>query len=122
MDRRSGDRQTINQEFANLEQFRSEFASDISTTGCFIRSPRPLPVGTQVALKFTVIEGGLAIIEGTGEVVRSVRPPTDNPGMGVRFIELTPASAAALAQMLGPVPADALTVDAPDADPPDDGA
>ena len=75
MDRRSGDRQTINQEFANLEQFRSEFASDISTTGCFIRSPRPLPVGTKVALKFTVIEGDLAIIEGTGEVVRSVRPP-----------------------------------------------
>ena len=103
MDRRSGDRQTINQEFANLEQFRSEFASDISTTGCFIRSPRPLPVGTQVALKFTVIEGGLAIIEGTGEVVRSVRPPHANPGMGVRFVELTPTSAGALEQMLAKI-------------------
>ncbi len=113
MDRRSGDRQTINQEFANLEQFRSEFASDISTTGCFIRSPRPLPVGTKVALKFTVIEGGLAIIEGTGEVVRSVRPPDPNPGMGVRFVELTPASAGALEQMQAPVPADALLVAPP---------
>ncbi len=101
MDRRTGDRLAINQEFATLEAFRSEFAADISETGCFIRSPHPLPVGTQVGLRFTVIEGDLAIIEGAGEVVRVVLASAGDPGMGVRFDELTPASRGQLRALLG---------------------
>lgn len=91
-ERRRDSRVTINQDFASIEQFVAEYATDISTSGCFIRSKHPLPVGTKVNLRFTVIGRDLEIIEGTGEVVRVVRPPVEGAGMGVRFTRLSEAS------------------------------
>ena len=79
-------RVTINHAFDSVEQFIAEYVTNISRTGVFIRSKDPLPTGTRVNLRFTVIMDELETVEGIGEVVRV---STDPPGMGVAFVELT---------------------------------
>lgn len=99
-DRRRGDRTGINREFATLNDI-GDYAQDLSLTGCFIRSARPLPVGTLVNLCFTIIDSDFALIEGEGEVVRvAYRGDEDEPGMGVRFIHLTQESEALIKRFL----------------------
>lgn len=99
--RRREARVRVNREFESLEEFISEYVSDISRTGVFIRSDDPLPVGTKVDLRFTVILDEIEIIEGIGEVVRVVLPGgKEPPGMGVVFIELTSYSERLLARLL----------------------
>ncbi|MDJ0764572.1 MAG: PilZ domain-containing protein [Myxococcota bacterium] len=83
--RREAERITINKEFESFDAFIHEYVTNISRTGVFIRSKSPLPVGTLVNLKFTVIMDDIETIEGTGEVVRTELDP---PGMGVVFIEV----------------------------------
>ena len=39
----------INEEFAPVEAFINEYVSDLSSTGVFVKSRDPLPVGTRVA-------------------------------------------------------------------------
>jgi uncharacterized protein (TIGR02266 family) len=79
-------RVTINHEFASVDQFITEYVTNISRSGVFIRSKDPLPVGTRVNLRFTVIMDEIETIEGVGEVVRVSNSPS---GMGVAFVELT---------------------------------
>jgi uncharacterized protein (TIGR02266 family) len=94
VDRRTDVRRTINHEFSSVEQFITEYVMNMSRSGVFIRSEEPLPVGTHVNLRFTVIFDELEIIEGIGQVVRVVDPgtPGQPAGMGVVFIELTQVS------------------------------
>jgi uncharacterized protein (TIGR02266 family) len=80
------DRVTINHEFASVEEFISEYVTNISRSGVFIKTKHPLDVGTKVNLKFTVIMDDLETIEGIGEVVRVSAHPA---GMGVVFVTLT---------------------------------
>jgi uncharacterized protein (TIGR02266 family) len=91
VDRRVDARRTINHEFSSVEQFISEYVTNMSRSGVFIKSDDPLPVGTHVNLKFTVILDELETIEGIGEVVRVVHADDggSTPGMGVVFVELT---------------------------------
>jgi len=92
-ERRSEARKSVNKEFASVDEFIAEYVTNLSRSGVFIKSDEPLPVGTRVNLKFTVIMDELETIEGIGEVVRAVHPgegPT--PGMGVVFIELSSVS------------------------------
>lgn len=96
-DRRLNQRIRVNQEFDAMS-VDVEYASDVSSTGCFIRTDRPLPVGTAVALRFTLLEGDLATIEGEGEVARI--ETTEPMGMGVRFTRLTPQAQAHLRALL----------------------
>lgn len=79
----------INREFAPVEEHVNEYVTNISRTGAFIRSRDPLPVGTRVNLKFSVILDEVETIEGVGEVVRVSSNP---PGMGVTFRKLSPES------------------------------
>lgn len=79
-------RVTINHEFSSMEEFITEYVSNISRSGIFIRSKDPLPVGTKVNLRFTVIMDEIETIEGVGQVVRVSKNPR---GMGVIFLELT---------------------------------
>ena len=79
-------RVTINREFTSVEQFITEYVTNISRSGVFIRSKDPLPAGTRVNLRFTVIMAEIETIEGIGEVVRVSHNPG---GMGVAFVELT---------------------------------
>jgi uncharacterized protein (TIGR02266 family) len=80
------DRVTINHEFASVEEFITEYVTNISRSGVFIKTKHPLDVGTKVNLRFTVIMEDLETIEGVGEVVRVSANP---PGMGVVFVSLT---------------------------------
>ena len=59
---------------------------NISRAGVFVKSKHPLPIGTRVNLKFTVIMDDIETIEGVGEVVRVQSDPS---GMGVVFVELS---------------------------------
>jgi hypothetical protein len=91
------ERVQINHEFASVDAFINEYVANISHSGVFIRSKDPLPVGTRVALKFTVIMEELETIEGVGEVVRRSTRPS---GMGVIFVELTGYSQDLIAKLI----------------------
>lgn len=94
---RGAERVRINEEFASFAEFMREYVTDISESGAFIRTRTPLPVGTGVDLRFTVVMEQLCVVEGEGEVVRV---STDPPGMGVRFHTLTEESRAILNSLL----------------------
>lgn len=83
---RTDERVTINKEFESFDAFIQEYVTNISRSGVFIKSNKPLPVGTRVNLRFTVIMDDIESIEGVGEVVRVDMDP---PGMGVVFRELS---------------------------------
>jgi len=83
---RQSERVTINKEFDSFDQFINEYVTNISRSGAFIKTSEPLPVGSEVDLRFTVIMDDIETIEGVGLVVRV---ETDPPGMGVVFKELS---------------------------------
>lgn len=95
--RRREERVTINKEFESFDAFVHEYVTNISRSGAFVRSQNPLPVGTEVNLKFTVIMDEVEHIEGLGKVVRV---ETDPPGMGVVFTELSEYSQKIIARLL----------------------
>lgn len=88
-EQRQSPRITINREFQSIETFIAEYVSDISAGGVFIKSKNPLPVGTLVNLKFSVILDEIETIEGIGKVVRVDTELGRGPGMGVVFVKLT---------------------------------
>ena len=95
--RRRDERMTINKEFESFDAFVHEYVTNISRSGAFVRSQTPLPVGTEVNLKFTVIMDDVEHIEGLGKVVRV---ETDPPGMGVVFTELNEYSQTLISRLL----------------------
>jgi uncharacterized protein (TIGR02266 family) len=88
-DKRADERVTINKEFESFDAFIQEYVTNISRTGVFIKSQNPLPIGTRVNLRFTVIMDDIETIEGVGEVVRVEKDPAGVTGMGVVFRELS---------------------------------
>ncbi|HEY3496741.1 MAG TPA: PilZ domain-containing protein [Polyangiaceae bacterium] len=96
-ERRHGDRVTINKQFDSFDQFVREYVANLSGTGAFVRTDTPLPVGTEIALKFSVVLDGVETIEGVGVVVRVENDP---PGMGVVFKELGAYSRKLIERML----------------------
>jgi hypothetical protein len=79
------ERVSINEEFAPVDAFINEWVSDVSVSGAFIRSKDPLPVGTRVNLKFSLIMDELHVVVGQGDVVRHSAQPR---GMAVQFRSL----------------------------------
>ncbi len=94
---RENERVTINKEFDSFAQFMEEYVTNISRTGAFVKTSTPLPVGTEVDLRFTVVMDGIETIEGIGIVVRV---ETDPAGMGVVFKELNNYSAQLIEKLL----------------------
>jgi uncharacterized protein (TIGR02266 family) len=94
---RRDQRLTINKEFDSFDQFIDEYVTNISRSGVFIKAKSPLPVGTRVDLRFTIITDGIETIEGEGEVVRVSEDP---PGMGVVFKNLTSYSQQIILRLL----------------------
>ena len=99
-ERRRESRVSINREFESIDEFIAEYATNISRSGCFIRSKYPLPVGTRVNLRFTLISTELEIIEGVGDVMHVEERMGRDNGMGVRFVELSPSSRHQLEELL----------------------
>jgi PilZ domain-containing protein len=95
--KRAGDRLTINKEFESFDAFIQEYVTNISRTGAFIKSKTPLPIGTKVNLRFTVIMDDMETVEGLGEVVRVEDNP---PGMGVVFREISAYSKGIIDRLL----------------------
>jgi len=102
-DKRREERVTINKEFESFDAFIHEYVTNISRTGVFVKSKKPLSIGTRVNLKFTVIMDDIETIEGVGEVVRVQEDP---PGMGVVFTELSQYSQHLIDRLLTARPAD----------------
>jgi Tfp pilus assembly protein PilZ len=82
-------RVSINHEFASIDELVSEYVTNISRSGVFIRSENPLPIGTLVNLCFSVILDDLETVSGVGKVVRVSEDPR---GMGIVFVELDTVS------------------------------
>ena len=100
---RAEERVTINKEFKSFDTFIDEYVTNISRSGVFVRSKKPLQVGTEVNLNFTVIMDDIETIEGLGEVVRVEGDP---PGMGVVFTQLNHYSEAIIERLLTKRPAE----------------
>ena len=94
---RREERVTINKEFESYDAFITEYVTNISRTGVFVRSKTPLAVGTKVNLRFTVIMDDIETVEGVGEVVRVHDDPA---GMGVVFTELSAYSQSIIDKLL----------------------
>ncbi len=95
--RRRDERVTINKEFESFDAFVHEYVTNISRSGAFVRCQSPLPVGTEVNLRFTVIMDDVEHIEGLGKVVRVDNDP---PGMGVVFTSLSEYSQKLISRLL----------------------
>ncbi len=72
--------------FDTLEDFLSEYSTDISLGGMFIRTEDLREEGAMVYLQF-YLRDGAKLIEGLGKVVRVNAPGGEQPaGMGVEFV------------------------------------
>jgi Tfp pilus assembly protein PilZ len=90
-------RVTINKDFESFDEFIREYVTNISKTGAFVKRANPLPVGTEVDLKFTVIMDDVETIVGVGKVVRVQDDPA---GMGVVFTSISHHSQHLLERLL----------------------
>ena len=72
--------------------FLFAYITDLSAMGIFIQTSQPYPPGTLLNLRFQPPGGAQIDVEGR---VIWVNPPRKhdsiNPGMGVQFVDLTPA-------------------------------
>ncbi len=85
---------TVQFKFDRFSGFLSEYSSNISPTGMFIVAETPEPPGRILDLEFRLGDG-FEIIKGQGEVVwtrTALEGPGRLPGMGIRFLELSPGS------------------------------
>jgi len=84
----------IQLKFDRFSGFINEYFSNISPGGIFIRTETPEPPGQLLDFEFRLGDG-FELIHGRGEVVwarERSEGPERPPGMGVRFIELSPGS------------------------------
>ena len=82
------------------DTFLFAYISDISAMGIFVRTPKPEAPGTRLNLRFTPPGVDAAPLELEGKVtwINPPRPVHEGgqaegrqPGMGIQFIDLTPA-------------------------------
>jgi type IV pilus assembly protein PilZ len=74
------------------DTFLFAYITDVSAMGIFIQTQEPLPPGTLLNLRFQ--PPGAPQINVEGRVIWVNRPhgaDSINPGMGVQFVDLTPA-------------------------------
>src|SRR4051794_3479261 len=75
-------------DYKKLNSFFADYTKNISKGGTFIKTKKPLPIGTRFLFKLSVPQRGAAF-ELLGEVVWS-KGDGDEPGMGIRFIYADP--------------------------------
>ncbi|WP_437903317.1 TIGR02266 family protein [Sorangium sp. So ce327] len=95
LDRRSSERLDVTWlvDCETDDTFLYASITNISEMGIFVRTTQPLSIGTRLTLRFSPpgVDGSY-VLEGTVQWINEVRPLHDNPnpGMGVRFVDLTP--------------------------------
>lgn len=89
-------------DYRSGDNFLFSYIQNISEMGIFIRSDNPLPVGTRLELRFRPEDGTSLELSGMVVWVNPVRPIGENinPGMGVRFDDLTPESRERLVELV----------------------
>ncbi len=71
-------------DYKKMNSFFADYTKNISKGGTFIKTKKPLAIGTQFLFKLTVPKRD-APFELLGEVVWA-RSEGDEPGMGIRFV------------------------------------
>jgi type IV pilus assembly protein PilZ len=71
-------------DYKKLNSFFADYTKNISKGGTFIKTKKPLPIGTRFLFKLSVPQRE-APFELLGEVVWS-KADGEEPGMGIRFI------------------------------------
>lgn len=81
----------VTMSFDDINTFVSEYSSDLSAGGIFIRTNHPRKVGTFVKLMMK-LNNGEKLVEAEGIVVRVVLPGDaytgSTPGMAVKFLTI----------------------------------
>lgn len=79
-------------DWSSDENFLFSYITNISEMGIFIRSDDPPSIGTSLRLRFACDDREPLELEGMVAWINPLRPGGENlnPGMGVRFTDLTP--------------------------------
>ena len=73
-------------EYKRLNTFFADYTKNISRGGTFIKTSRPLPVGTEFLFKL-IVPGRTEPLTIHGEVQRIIdASEDDDPGMAIRFV------------------------------------
>ena len=85
---------SIQIDYASGDTFLFSYITNISEMGIFVRSEAPAPRGTSLTLRFAAPDGAVLELPGVVAWVNPLRPGGENPnpGMGIRFLELGPAT------------------------------
>jgi len=92
----------VNIEFEKFSGFISEFSSNISVGGMFVKTNEPKPVGTVLSFEFKLADN-FKLVQGFGEViwVRNTDADPNKPaGMGIRFHEIDNTSKELITTMI----------------------
>ncbi len=94
-DRREHERHaatSVSVDYGDGQTFLFSYLENISQMGIFIRSEAPFPIGTRLSLRFGPTRDSLLELEGVVVWVNERKRDGDdlNPGMGIRFVGLTP--------------------------------
>jgi type IV pilus assembly protein PilZ len=83
---------SISVDYSDGDNFLFAYIENISEMGIFIRTDNPMPVGTELALRFAAKGSTELELEGEVAWVNPMRVDGENlnPGMGVRFHNLSP--------------------------------
>lgn len=89
-------------DLSSQTNFFSGFSTDIATGGLFIASFTLVPIGTTVAVRFTLPGGAEISCEGEVQWLRAFNEAVTEslPGMGIRFVDLDPQAKAAIADFI----------------------
>lgn len=78
-------------DYASGDTFLFAYLTNISEMGIFVRTNEPLKIGTRLRLRFHADDAEPFVLDGEVTWINPYRENGENlnPGMGVRFIELT---------------------------------
>jgi type IV pilus assembly protein PilZ len=83
------------------DTFLYAYITNISEMGIFVKTEKPLPIGSQMILRFaSPSTEDTFVLTGVVQWINPVRPLGDNPnpGMGIRFQSLQPVDRERLVQ------------------------
>ena len=91
-DRRSADRfdVTWKVDCETEDTFLYAAITNVSEIGIFVMTDCPLEVGTELSLRFSPAGSEEFLLDGIVQWINPQRDGCPNPGMGVRFSDLTP--------------------------------
>ncbi|HEX4382468.1 MAG TPA: TIGR02266 family protein [Myxococcales bacterium] len=99
-------------DYERMNSFFADYTKDISKGGTFIKTERPLELGTRCQFTFVLpaLSEPLVLL---GEVawilpVQAARARNEDPGMGVRFIFESPEAEKDFEELIGKMMEDAL--------------